>query len=296
MPGNGPAWFGPGAALAQSSRELKDPQDELRDLHALRAVLVLGSARAGGSCCSAVVCRSWRAMLAHLMAVVSSWSRTWRQGAGGRRRRWASSSCPRQRLLQPRISINAREHPGRSRHEAQKTPSQTPDHSSRRACHVPAGTRSPRPQPKDPRLFTPIRAGPAAVRVTSSAIASAPASMPRLISSLIRLRPETFGLHHLRLTAQAADPPDLRRTQPRRLRKRVGATPCEFESRILRRAELPELPYDKPCPYLTFPWPSGPTAGPGPASVGFASKDQSQRPICRRRPIRQSHNRASADS
>lgn len=54
-----------------------------------------------------------------------------------------------------RISVHAREHPGRSRHEAQKTPSQTPHHLSRPACHVSAGTSSPRPQPEDPRLFTP---------------------------------------------------------------------------------------------------------------------------------------------
>ena len=42
---------------AQSWRELKGPLHELRGLHALSAVLVLGFAGAGGSCCPAAVHR-----------------------------------------------------------------------------------------------------------------------------------------------------------------------------------------------------------------------------------------------
>jgi hypothetical protein len=43
-----------------------------------------------------------------------------------------------------------------------------------------------------------------------------------LIPSLIHLRPEPFGAHHLEQAAWVADPVDLTRTQPRRLGKRVG--------------------------------------------------------------------------
>ncbi len=43
-----------------------------------------------------------------------------------------------------------------------------------------------------------------------------------LIPSLIHLRPEPFGVHHLERAAQVADLVDLTRTQPRRLGKRVG--------------------------------------------------------------------------
>ena len=40
---------------------------------------------------------------------------------------------------------------------------------------------------------------------------------PSLIPSLIHLRPEPFGAHHLERAAQVADLVDLTRTQPRRL-------------------------------------------------------------------------------
>jgi hypothetical protein len=45
---------------------------------------------------------------------------------------------------------------------------------------------------------------------------------PSLIPSLIHLRPEPFGAHHLEQAAQVADLVDLTRIQPRRLGKRVG--------------------------------------------------------------------------
>jgi hypothetical protein len=44
---------------------------------------------------------------------------------------------------------------------------------------------------------------------------------PSLIPSLIHLRPEPSGAHHLEHAAQVADLVDLTRTQPRRLGKRV---------------------------------------------------------------------------
>jgi hypothetical protein len=51
-------------------------------------------------------------------------------------------------------------------------------------------------------------------------------SGPRLIPSLIRLRPEPVGTHHREPAIQVADPVDRRRTQPRRLGKRVGRDGC----------------------------------------------------------------------
>jgi hypothetical protein len=44
-----------------------------------------------------------------------------------------------------------------------------------------------------------------------------------LIRSLIRLRPDSFGAHHARRTAQVGDVPGLRRTLARRLGKRVDS-------------------------------------------------------------------------
>ena len=44
-----------------------------------------------------------------------------------------------------------------------------------------------------------------------------------LISSLIHLRPESFGVHHVGQAAEVTDPPDLRQTRARRLGKRVGS-------------------------------------------------------------------------
>jgi hypothetical protein len=61
---------------------------------------------------------------------------------------------------------------------------------------------------------------------------------PSLIPSLIHLRPEPFGAHHLEQAAQVADPVDLTRTQPRRLGKRVGddddSPPRERKVRVRR--------------------------------------------------------------
>jgi len=51
-----------------------------------------------------------------------------------------------------------------------------------------------------------------------------------LIRSLIRLRPVSFGAHHAGHAPEVTDVPDLCRTQPRRLGKRVGDdddSPCE---------------------------------------------------------------------
>ena len=57
---------------------------------------------------------------------------------------------------------------------------------------------------------------------------------PSLIRSLIRLRPEPFGVHHLEQAAQVADRPDLRRTQARRLESVLGddsgVGPCVVHS------------------------------------------------------------------
>ena len=45
-----------------------------------------------------------------------------------------------------------------------------------------------------------------------------------LISSLIHLRPGTFGVQPVAQTAEATDPPELRRTHTHRLGKRVGGS------------------------------------------------------------------------
>lgn len=183
-----------------------------------------------------------------------------------------------------RISVHAREHPGRSRHEAQKTPPQTPHHLSRPACHVPAGTRSPRPQPQDPRLFTPNgRAGSGKSNLVGHRQCLR-ASMPGLISSLIRLRPETFGLHHLRLAAQAAAPIDLRAGLSRADCESVLGQPLA-SSNLASSGTLDCQTYRMKSPILTSRSrvPGGATAGISrSASVGFTCQDQSRRPICRR--------------
>ena len=224
-------------------------------------------------------------MAAHLMAVVSSvgpehGGKVQGVGAAG----GASSSCPRQRLRQPRISINAREHPGRSRHEAQKTPSQTPDHLSRPACHVPAGTRSPGHNQKTPDYLPPksrARSGKSNLVGHRQGLR---ASMPSLISSLIRLRPETFGLQHLRLAAQAADPLDLAPDSAAQTAKACWGQPLA-SSNLASSAALNCQNYRMKSPILTSRSrvPSGATAGVSrSASVGFTCKGQSRRPICRR--------------
>jgi hypothetical protein len=48
-----------------------------------------------------------------------------------------------------------------------------------------------------------------------------------LICSLIQLRPEAFDAQHVGQAAEVTNPRDLRRTQARRLGKRVGGTSSE---------------------------------------------------------------------
>lgn len=55
-----------------------------------------------------------------------------------------------------------------------------------------------------------------------------------LIRSLIHPRPEAFNVRHVTQTAKIADPPDLQRTQVRRLGKRVWsiANGCSYATSI----------------------------------------------------------------
>ncbi len=199
-----------GTAFAQSSRELKDPRHELRGLHALRAVLALGSGGAGGVVLfggglQELACEG-RALDGGGVAGPEHGGEV----QGVRRRRWLPRVARASASLSHASASTPASTPAGVVTKHRKHPSQTPDHLSRPACHVPAGTRSPGHNHKIPD-YLPSRSR--ATRGKSSLVGHRRclrASMPGLISSRIRLRPGIFGLQHLRPAAQATDPLDLR--------------------------------------------------------------------------------------
>ena len=98
-------------SFAQSSRELKGPWQELRGLQrSMGGSGSLGSREPEGSCCSAAVSRSWRAMAAYLMAVVSSMPNTAARCRGSAPQVRASSSC-RSTRSRSRVAVRPRHDP-----------------------------------------------------------------------------------------------------------------------------------------------------------------------------------------
>ena len=173
-PETGPRGSDRGAALAQSSRELKDPQHELRDLHALRAVLVLGSARAGGVMLFGgglqELAGDARALDAGGVSGPEHGGKVQRVGAACEGFLELPAPAPPSATHQhqrPRASAPAEVVTKHRKHPHKNHRSLIPTGVSR-ACW----NTQPPAQPQRPRLFTALK-GRAAVRVTSLAIASA---------------------------------------------------------------------------------------------------------------------------